>query len=1228
MKKSLLAGLFLLTTLSASAQNLLQDGGFENTKTYDYANNKSTGELPRISALGRLGNNTETSNPVMDAETVVQGSWYRKSANSGYNHGKIITDDYSEGEKALNLSISSGSPTTKLDTWDNNTAIQYVTIDRTKQYILKFKAKNLVGNYPVFAGISVGGGYEVSGSNWVTLSSSWEEYTLTIDPTQHKSSDTHYSDGDFQKSGVVFGNRTDYDENNKSLESSILIDDVRLYVKGTEPGDGKQKEFITNGDFETGDPESSIVTGTDPWDTDLVGKWSLVIKSTSAGTGTITTEDVHSGNQALKVDLTNISARYHFFLAQEVQNLTPAEHTFVMWMKASKADIPFRVDFAIDNNNIDVVKSAQTTATGWTRYEIKVDLSDKTSEDLSNLRISIRPNCTSSGSVKNEPVTYYIDDISFTSNTPEEEKPDEGEGTEFITNGDFETGDAESSIVLGTDPWGSNLVNKWALIIKSTSTGTGTLTTEDVHSGNQALKVDLTNISARYHFFLAQEVQNLAPAEYTFVMWLKASKADIPFRVDFAMNNNNTDILQSLQKTKTEWTRYEIKVDMSQLSANELRTVRISIRPNCKAEGSAGVQNEPVTYFIDDVSFKGIVPDVILTQPEPYLQSKTSESILINWRSADGEEGTPTVEYGTTDLNLSATGTIKAVGSLKWSGVRLTDLSPDTEYQYRCRIGDNVSEIYKFRTLPDKNTNRKIRFLSFGDSHEASSVTPVREAALKFLKQEFGEDLQNHFDFITCTGDIIYNYGQYENEFVESLFTPNKELTNSIPMNIAAGNHDFEKNDSEHSYFYDFMDFTDLSDAEGDAKGKYYAQQIGNALYIYLNTNRQYLCPGNNSNQTYQANTETQLNWLKDKLTTAENDNTIDMVFIFGHHGHRYEMWSAPDNTATREEVAERLFPVFENSTKIKMYMYGHTHSVERGILELKNGKSITLFLNGNGGSYPDYFGKYDGINIDYPEIHRNSEFIGFAITEVDPADKSYRTTYYGVSQRRPVNGSSSTSYIRKYDPVEIIDQWNVKCGATAPATPTMVKQEYNATDNIFSIEASSAADMMSAQYQIINTANQEIVVDSIVHRENIFGVTGYFEAAGGGIDLDKSYLPVDLNKDLDLSIFSIQLPTGNYKAKIRYRDNNLNWSEYSDINSSINNPAKTDSDIIIAGGTAEVVIISDGGIAEVYTPYGALLTKTTLTNGENRIRVTPDTQVIVRVVRNNKCTVRNLRVK
>lgn len=1036
MKKSLLAGIFLLTTLlPASAQNLLQDGGFENTKTYDYANNKSTGELPRISALGKLGSNTETNNPVMEAETVVPGSWYRKSANSGYNHGKIVTDDYAEGEKALNLSITAGSTTTKLDTWDNNTAIQYVTIDRTKQYVLKFKAKNLVGNYPVFAGMSVGGGYEVSGSNWVTLSSNWEEYTVIIDPTQHQASDTHYSDGDFQKSGVVFGNRTEYDENNKSLESSILIDDVRLYEKGTEPEEGNVKDFIINGNFETGEPNTSIVTGTDKWG-DFVGKWALVIKDKSTGTGSITTEEVHNGSQALKVELTNISARYHFFLTQELQNLTPGEYTFALWMKASKAGIPFRVDFSINNNTKDILTSSQTTATEWTRYEIKVDMSDIKTTDLSTCRISIRPNCASGGSVQNEAVTYYLDDISF----------------------------------------------------------------------------------------------------------------------------------------------------------------------------------------------KGVVPDVIIFQPEPYLQSKTTESILINWRSADGEEGVPTIEYGTTDLNLTATGTTKSVGSLKWSGVRLTGLSPDTEYQYRCRIGDNISEVYKFRTLPDKNVSRKIRFLSFGDSHEASSVTPVREAALKFLKQEFGEDLQNHFDFITCTGDIIYNYGQYENEFVESLFTPNKELTNALPMNIAAGNHDFEKNDSEHSYFYDFMDFTDLSDAEGDAKGKYYAQQIGNALYIYLNTNRQYLCPTDNSNQTYQTNTEAQLKWLKDKLTTAESDNTIDMVFIFGHHGHRYEMWSAPDNTATREEIAERLFPVFENSTKIKMYMYGHTHSVERGILELKNGKSITLFLNGNGGSYPDYFGKYS-TNIDYPEIHRNSEFIGFAITEVDPVEKSYQTTYYGVSQRRPVNGASSTTYIRKYDPAEIIDQWSAKCDASVPTTPTMIKQEYNATDGIFSLEASPATDMMSAEYQIINTANQEMVIDTIIHRENIFGVTGYFET-DGKIDLEKSYLPVDLNEGIDLSTFTAKLPTGNYKAKIRYRDNNLNWSDYSDINSSIDSPAETDNDVVIAGGTAEVVIVSDGGIAEIYSPYGALLAKTILTNGENRINVTPDSQVIVRVVRNNKCTVKNLRVK
>lgn len=93
-----------------------------------------------------------------------------------------------------------------------------------------------------------------------------------------------------------------------------------------------------------------------------------------------------------------------------------------------------------------------------------------------------------------------------------------------------------------------------------------------------------------------------------------------------------------------------------------------------------------------------------------------------------------------------------------------------------------------------------------------------------------------------------------------------------------------------------------------------------------------------------------------------------------------------------------------------------------------------------------------------------------------------------------------------------------------------MIKQEYNATDGIFSLEASPLR-IDVRRIQIINTANQEMVIDTIIHRENIFGVTGYFET-DGKIDLEKSYLPVDLNEGIDLSTFTAKLPTGNYKQK------------------------------------------------------------------------------------------------
>ena len=80
----------------------------------------------------------------------------------------------------------------------------------------------------------------------------------------------------------------------------------------------------------------------------------------------------------------------------------------------------------------------------------------------------------------------------------------------------------------------------------------------------------------------------------------------------------------------------------------------------------------------------------------------------------------------------------------------------------------------------------------------------------------------------------------------------------------------------------------------------------------------------------------------------------------------------------------------------------------------------------------------------------------------------------------------------------------------------------------------------MSVQMQVFaDEFYSTVVFDTVKHKENIYGV-------------DKNGNPVDLNKDQNIyqtSIAEDLFTAGrNYYFRTRYRDNNLKWSEWSDL--------------------------------------------------------------------------------
>ncbi len=210
MKKIIFLAVILIFSLSVFPQeNILKDGSFENLNAND--------QLPRIAAFSDYGKLTQTQNPSVEATTVENGVWYRKSLNSGYLKATVVDSDAQDGGQSILLSVNANSPQEKLDNWYTNTLVQFVSLKK-KEYTIKFYAKTVKSSDKIFVGIANLKGSSLSGSKWVDITSDWAEYTVTIKVGS-----------DMKDASIVLGLETLYGENGKTLAGSVAIDNVQLY---------------------------------------------------------------------------------------------------------------------------------------------------------------------------------------------------------------------------------------------------------------------------------------------------------------------------------------------------------------------------------------------------------------------------------------------------------------------------------------------------------------------------------------------------------------------------------------------------------------------------------------------------------------------------------------------------------------------------------------------------------------------------------------------------------------------------------------------------------------------------------------------------------------------------------------------------------------------------------------------------------------------------------------
>ncbi len=289
----------------------------------------------------------------------------------------------------------------------------------------------------------------------------------------------------------------------------------------------------------------------------------------------------------------------------------------------------------------------------------------------------------------------------------------------------------------------------------------------------------------------------------------------------------------------------------------------------------------------------------------PYLQTGTSDSMIIRWRTSS-----PTgsfVRYGTDpdDLNNSTFDSNQTTEH----EVRLTNLMVDTTYYYTVGDSTGILADSSFVTSPEEGTLKEVRIWVLGDSGTKNdNARDVRDAYYDYIDA-------NHTDVVLMLGDNAYNSGTDE-EYEHALFNMYGDLMEKTPFWPARGNHDMEI-DGEIPY-YNVFSLPVNGEAGGVPSGTetYYSFNYANVHFIVLDS------------VEYGGDIEKMLDWLEEDLESTMQRWTI----AYWHHPPYTKGSHDSDKESDLIIMRQEVLPLLEKYG-VDLVFSGHSHSYERSYL-------------------------------------------------------------------------------------------------------------------------------------------------------------------------------------------------------------------------------------------------------------------------------------------------------
>lgn len=498
-----------------------------------------------------------------------------------------------------------------------------------------------------------------------------------------------------------------------------------------------------------------------------------------------------------------------------------------------------------------------------------------------------------------------------------------------------------------------------------------------------------------------------------------------------------------------------------------------------------------------------IAPDAV-EMTKPYLQTLTDSSVWICWKTASPSDSR--VRYGIDGLTQEAEGTAEKLSdTYYWHSVQLTGLKEYTKYQYSLTT-DESETVYSFMTAPSRGSRQPMRILLMGD-HQIKSRSGyewLMQAAKRKIMEKYGS--LDSISMIMNIGDQVDDgvLSQYEqiHLFKSSLLSP------YLPIMTAVGNHEtyHDTNMALYAAHYHYENLPYQGIESGTEN--YYAYQIGRVLFIVLST---------------EHTGEAQKAWVRRVVDAAKTDDSVEFIISVNHRPIQAEQYIGDISAWVRNEI----IPILSETPKHVFNYGGHHHLYHRGQL---TDYPIYHIING-AASWDQLWGMSS--EADYADVQKTIDYWGYQILEFDYDRREMSVECYAIGNRDIALDNI------------LIDSYHRRFGLEAPEAPSI---EPLASDTVTlpvtfagSPYASESGEKLNTtQFQIASVEDFSILAEDVVRDvEDFYGSTG-----------TPLRIPIDLNENVDITKLTFgqnELKNGTYYLRVRYRDENLEWSAWSD---------------------------------------------------------------------------------